>query len=139
MNSRATPGRRAEEVECCVEIACTPDELYAHVSLDGADVQPGDVVLVHAAPVQINYGQRVDCASHATIIRAGLLTRMWVRLRGYFALSTLYEVSFSPARFDVAPDREAMQARRARGHDRTIFIAANPAALQRAMSRRRFA
>ena len=40
-------GRRTEEVACSVEIACTSEEMYAHVSLDGDDVQPGDVVLVH--------------------------------------------------------------------------------------------
>ena len=140
MNVGALPGRRTEEVDCHLEIACTPEEMYAHVSLDGADIQPGDVVLVHAAPAQVDYGQRVDCARRATIVRAGLLARTWMRLRGYFALSALYEVSFSPARFAVAPDREALRAKPARNRERTIHIAANPAALWRAkMSRRRLA
>lgn len=132
MNIGALPGRRTEEVDCSVEIACTPEELFAHVSLGGADVQPGDVVLVHAAPMEVAYGQRVDCARRATIVRAGWLTRTWMRLRGYFALSALYEVSFSPARFDASADRRAVQATPARSRDRTSCIAANPAALSRA-------
>ena len=122
---------RTEEVGCSVAIACTPEELYAHVSLDGADVQPGDVVVVHDAPANVDYGQRVDCARRATILRAGLLTRIWMRVRGYFALSALYEVSFSPARFDLAPDFEA-RAKHGRGRDRTMRIGGECAALSRA-------
>ena len=131
--------RRTEEVDCSLEIACTAEDLYAHLSLDGAEVQPGDVVLVHAAPAQIGFGQLADSVRRATILRAGPLTRMWTRLRGYFALTSLYEVSFSPARFDLARDPDVVKTMFSCDHGRTVRVTANPAAPVRAIRRRSLA
>ena len=118
MSAAATTVRHTEDVACTVNISHTPEELFAHVSLHGVDVEPGDVVLVRAAELQIAYGQHVACACRATVVRAGWLLRVWTRVSGYFALSALYEVSFTPARLDIATCRKAAKARHVRGHHR---------------------
>jgi hypothetical protein len=102
MNVNATSGRRIDNVACTVDIAHTAEELYAHVSLHGVEVAPGDVVQIHVSPAPVDYGLRIACAGRATVVRAGWLRRMWTRTCGYFQLTALYEVSFSPARLDVA-------------------------------------
>ena len=69
------------------------------VEIDSAiDIQPGDEVLVHDAPTDVPYGERIVVQRTATIIRAGLLERAWTRIAGNFELTELYDVSFTERR-----------------------------------------
>ena len=60
--------------------------------------EPGDKVLVHDAPTSAPYGERIFVERRATILRAGLLERLWIELTSIFALTELYEVSFTDRR-----------------------------------------
>ncbi|KQP09530.1 hypothetical protein [Methylobacterium sp. Leaf93] len=92
-------GRRTVEVPCTVEIEQTPETLHAHVTLDAAfEIEPGDEVRVHDAPTSVPYGERIVVRRTATVIRAGLLERLWTKFAGNFELTELYEVSFSERR-----------------------------------------
>jgi len=84
---------------CTVEIAHTSYDFYAHVELEDNSVRPGDQVLVHNAPTQINYGDHIKVDRQATISRAGWFARFWTKFIARFELATLYEVSFSTTRF----------------------------------------
>lgn len=97
----ASTGRH-QRVACTVEIAHTADECYAHVVLDGIEVEPGDQVLVHGAPTRIGWGEQLRCEREATVSRATWLDKLWTRLSARFELTMLYEVSFSPARFSTS-------------------------------------
>ncbi|MGA2045846.1 MAG: hypothetical protein ABSG83_21060 [Roseiarcus sp.] len=91
--------RRTFEAPCTVEIEHSPESLHAHVEIDGDfEIEPGDQVLVHDAPTDVPYGERVVVRRTATVIRAGLLERIWTRLSGNFELTELYDVSFSERR-----------------------------------------
>ena len=87
---------RTVEVRCQVDIERTRDSFHAHAVPDGIDIRPGDVVLVHGAPTDIGYGERIACECRATVVRAGLLARAWTHVAGMFELGELYEVGFSP-------------------------------------------
>lgn len=91
-------GRRTLEVPCTIEVEHTPRSLHAHVDLEGVEVGPGDTVLVHDAPVEVGFGERVVCRSHATVVLAGTLERVWTQLTAFLELTELYEVSFTPKR-----------------------------------------
>ncbi|NWG24374.1 MAG: hypothetical protein HXY30_08175 [Pseudorhodoplanes sp.] len=97
MNANAGNSGRFE-VPCTVEIEHTPESLHAFVELDGVDIGPGDRVIVHGAPTQIPYGERIVTRCSATVIRASLLDRVWARIEGYLELTELYEVGFSGGR-----------------------------------------
>lgn len=90
------------ETPCTVEIAHTSYDFYAHVELRDNSVGPGDQVLVHNAPTEINYGDHIKVERQATIHRAGWLARFWTKFIARFELATLYEVSFSPSRFSTS-------------------------------------
>lgn len=75
---------RTLEVPCKVDIAQTPEALYAHVELEGVEVRPGDTVLVHDAPTRLVDGPQVVCARRATVTRAGWLRRAWARAAAPF-------------------------------------------------------
>jgi hypothetical protein len=94
--SAAPNGRRSFEVPCTVEIEHTADSLHAHVDLDGIDIEPGDEVIVHAAPVDVPFGQRIVVRRTATVVRANAVERAWTKLLAYLELTELYEVGFSP-------------------------------------------
>ena len=83
---------------CTVEIEQTAESLHAHVSLEGAEAEPGDEVIVHGAPSRIPFGESVTVRCRATIVRAGPLGRLKAKLEGYMELTELFEVSFSPGR-----------------------------------------
>lgn len=84
------------DTPCRVEIEHSDDRLCAHVELAGGiAVEPGDQVIVHGAPIAVEYGERRVVERTATVIRAGLFSRIWTRLAGHLELSELYEVSFS--------------------------------------------
>lgn len=91
--------RKTFEAPCTIEIEHSAESLHAHVELDGvAEIQPGDQVLVHDAPTDVPYGQTLVVRRTATIIRAGLLERLWTRLTGNLELTELYDVSFTERR-----------------------------------------
>jgi hypothetical protein len=83
-------------VPCTVEVSHTFDSLHAHVVLpDGVDAEPGDEIIVHGAPIRVPYGEQVSIAREATIVRATLLERLWVRMTGDLEFMELCEFSFS--------------------------------------------
>lgn len=88
-------GRRTVDVPCTVDIEHTEDSFHAYVELDGVEVGPGDEVLVHNAPTDIGFGDRIVCQRRATVVQAGPLERWWTRLSARLELTELYEVSFS--------------------------------------------
>ena len=91
--------RQTFEAPCTVEVGHTAESLFAHVEIEGDfDMRPGDRVLVQDAPTETPFGYRVTVTSRATIIRAGLLERLWTRFCGQFELHELYDVSFTNRR-----------------------------------------
>jgi hypothetical protein len=91
--------RQTFQAPCTVEIGHTAESLFAHVEIEGDfDIRPGDRVLVQDAPTETPFGYRIAVARRATIIRAGLIERLWTRLCGQFELNELYDVSFTNRR-----------------------------------------
>ena len=94
-----TSGRRTFDVPCTVEIEQTSETLHAHVVLDGdIQIQAGDEVLVHDAPTNVKFGERLVVRRIATVVRGTYLDRLRARIEGYLELTELYEVSFSDGR-----------------------------------------
>ncbi len=91
--------RRKQPVACTIEVEHTASSLHAHVELDGQiELRPGDRVRVHGPPIRVPFGQALSLRREATVERAGWLERQWTRMVARFALSELYEVSFTPGR-----------------------------------------
>jgi hypothetical protein len=91
--------RQTFQAPCTVEIGHTAESLFAHVEIEGDfEIRPGDRVLVQDAPTETPFGYRIAVARRATIIRAGLIERLWTRLCGNFELNELYDVSFTNRR-----------------------------------------
>ena len=72
----------------------TAEFLFAHVELDVV-VGPGDRFLVQGPPIHLAFGEQTKLVRVATVRRASPLRRLWTRFAGHFALTELYEVSFS--------------------------------------------
>ena len=88
--------REKEQVPCTVEVSHRFESLHAHVKFNnGAIIHPGDEVLVHGAPIIAAFGELIIEDRTATITRASLLERMWVRMTGDFDFMELCEFSFS--------------------------------------------
>lgn len=87
---------RPVEVTCTVDIERTANSLHAHAVPEGIDIQPGDVVTVHAREAPVGFGQRVSYQCSATVVRATWLGRLWTRLTAFAELTELYEVGFMP-------------------------------------------
>lgn len=90
--------RRINDVPCTITIVHSNESLEAHVELDGVDVNAGDQVLVHDAPTQVGFGEQLVCRRLATVVRGGLMDRLWARWRGTIELTELYDLSFTPRR-----------------------------------------
>jgi len=88
---------RRFDVPCMLDVEVTPESVHAHAVPEGVMLRPGDRVIVHGVPDHIDFGDRFTRACTATIIRAGLLTRVRTRLSAFLQLGDLYEVSFAPA------------------------------------------
>jgi hypothetical protein len=86
---------RAVDVPCTVDLEQTTESLHAYVEIEGLEIRPGDEIIVHNAPTEVPFGERIVCDCRATVIRAGFLGDVLARLRGYLELTELYEVSFS--------------------------------------------
>ncbi len=90
---------RSFETGCTVEVEHGFDHLHAHVELDGdIAIMPGDKVRVHGRSIRLPYGQRIVERRTATVTRATMFGRMLTRLQGQFAITELYEISFSNGR-----------------------------------------
>ena len=84
------------DVGCTIEVSHTFESLHAHVELDGnIAIYPGDEVIVHGAPISVPYGEQATIKRMATIVRAGVLERMWTKVTGRFEMMELLEFSFS--------------------------------------------
>lgn len=91
--------RQTFESPCKVEIGHTAESLFAHVEIEGDfEIRPGDRVLVQNAPTETPFGFRITVERRATIVRAGLIERLWTRVLGNFELTELYDVSFTDRR-----------------------------------------
>lgn len=100
-------GRSRIEVPCTVEIERTAESLHAHALPDGIDVGPGDTVIVHEAPSQVAFGERMMVQTRATVIRGGWLDRAWAQIGGMLSLTELYEVGFqNPTETGLKPREE---------------------------------
>lgn len=87
------------DTNCRIEIEQSPDHFHAHVELEGnLPIFPGDKVLVHGAPVQMTFGEKIVEDRRVTISRASSLRRAYTKVAGYLELAELYEVSFSAGR-----------------------------------------
>ena len=90
---------RSFDVSCTITVEQSPEHFHAHVDLaDDVEIQPGDKVRVHGAPISIPFGSREVFRRTATVTRAGPLMRAAIRLAAYFDLAELYEVSFNAGR-----------------------------------------
>ena len=85
---------RAFDIPAQVAIERTDENLFAHVEIDVA-IGPGDSFCLQGPPIRIGFGERARFVRVATVRRASPLRRAWTRLAGHFALTELYEVSFS--------------------------------------------
>jgi hypothetical protein len=87
------------ETPCTVTVEQSSEHFHAHVELsDEVDIQPGDKVRVHGAPISIPFGTRQVFERRATVTRASPLRRALTKAAAYFDLSELYEVSFNAGR-----------------------------------------
>ncbi|MEO0613974.1 MAG: hypothetical protein AAFY83_11735 [Pseudomonadota bacterium] len=82
---------------CTVQVKHTNETLEAHVALDdNLQANLGDRIFVHGAPVQLAFGETLFLRRSATLTRASIFDKLWVRLKSNFLITELYEVSFSP-------------------------------------------
>lgn len=90
---------RIFDTACTIAVEQSEAHFHAHVELDdNIAIFPGDRVLVHGAPIQVSFGERVVFNRTATVTRAGPLARAWTRIAAYFDFAELVEVSFNPGR-----------------------------------------
>ena len=83
-------------IVCDVDIEKSAESFHAHAVPDGIDIRPGDVVVVHGAPTDIGFGERLTCQCPATVTRAGAIGRAWTSFTAMFELTQLFEVGFEP-------------------------------------------
>ena len=84
------------DVPCTVEVEHTDVHLHAHVELDGDIIMnPGDSVCVHGAPIRVLFGEKIVERRMATVARANIFERAWMRIKGDFDLTEMYEITFS--------------------------------------------
>lgn len=87
------------DTPCTITVEQSSEHFHAHVELsDEVDIQPGDKVRVHGAPIAIPFGTRQVFERRATVTRASPLMRALTRCAAYFDLAELYEVSFNAGR-----------------------------------------
>jgi hypothetical protein len=90
---------KAFDTACVIEIENTGANLAAHVTLaDQRPLMPGDRVTIHDAPRYAAFGQSLRLERTATVQPASAIERVWTKLCAGFALTELYEVSFTPGR-----------------------------------------
>jgi hypothetical protein len=89
-------GGETLEVPCSVDIERTADSFHAYAVPEDVFLRPGDRVVVHGAPGHVAFGERYSFETHATVIRAGALTRFWTQWVAIFELTELYHCGFEP-------------------------------------------
>ncbi len=90
---------RQFETPCTISVEQSSENFHAHVILAGdVEIEPGDKVRVHGAPISIPFGSKATFERTATVTRAGPMARALTRLAAYFDLAELYEVSFNAGR-----------------------------------------
>lgn len=89
-------GPRSIEVPCTVEVEQSFDSFHAHAIPEGVVLRPGDRVIVHNAPGHVEYGEVRSYQTRATVLRAGLFTRMWTEFSSILELAELYHCGFEP-------------------------------------------
>ena len=88
--------RKTVEVACTVDIAQTPTELYAHVALDGIEVQPGDTVLVQGGPAAYTAWGTTRLRSRRHGDARWRFERFWTRVCGCFELADVVRSRLFP-------------------------------------------
>jgi hypothetical protein len=126
-------GGQTLSVGCDVDIEKTQASFHAYAVPDGVDIRPGDRVMVHGAPASIGFGEHVEFRATATVIRAGWLRRMAVKVSQFFELTELYEVGFQPIA-ETRPVTKSASGRAALQGSWTDAPAAPPAAMARSVS-----
>jgi len=89
-------GGQRLDVPCTVEIEHSFDSLHAHAIPEGVELRPGDQVIIHGAPTAVAYGTAGSYPCRATVIRAGVFTRLWTQYSAIFELTELYHCGFEP-------------------------------------------
>ena len=89
-------GRRVVQARCTVDIEKTAESFHAYAIPEGVEIRPGDEVLVHDAPTDVEFGQRITRECRITVVQVGWLERAWAQLTGLLELTELYEVGFLP-------------------------------------------
>ena len=89
-------GTSVIEVPCTVEIERTFDSFHAYAVPEGIELRPGDRVVVHGTPDHVDHGEKFSFGTHATVYRAGALTRFWTQWVAIFELTELYHCGFEP-------------------------------------------
>ena len=87
---------RRLEVPCTIEIERSADSFHAYAVPEGVEIRPGDRVLAHGAPSQVGFGERLHFETHATVLRAGPISRAWTQFVAILELTELYHVGFEP-------------------------------------------
>ena len=90
---------RQFSIGCTIRVHHTMETLEAHVELDNG-VMPtlGDRIIVDGNAVCVPYGESLTLRRRATVVRANMFEKLWMRLKSQFELTELYEVSFLPGR-----------------------------------------
>jgi hypothetical protein len=86
---------RIVSLTCEIDIEQTWESLHAHAIPQDVEIEPGDVIIVHATEANAACERYTGQAS-ATLIRAGFWRRHWTRFSSIFELAELYEVGFQP-------------------------------------------
>ncbi len=88
--------RTSFDTPCTIEVEHTDAHLHAHVELDGDVIMaPGDKVRVHGKPIRVLFGEKIVERRTATVSRATALERAWMRIKGDFSLTEMYEIAFT--------------------------------------------
>ncbi len=82
------------EAHCRVEIEKSPASFHAYAVPEGVEIRPGDEVLIHDAPIRVDFGESLSRECRMTVRRAGPIRRAWTRIASLFLLTHLYEVGF---------------------------------------------
>jgi hypothetical protein len=88
---------RQIELLCSIDIEQTQESFHAHAIPEGVEIRPGDIVTVHDAPENIEFGGHYIGERRGTLIRANALVRLWTQFSSIFEIGELYEVGFLPA------------------------------------------
>jgi hypothetical protein len=88
---------RPIDLLCSIDIEKSAESFHAHAIPENIDINPGDIVTIHDAPTDIEFGTHYIGERRGTLIRANALQRLWTQFTSIFEIGELYEVGFSPA------------------------------------------